>query len=96
RVTFSHLAARAATGQIGRWGGTVGKLASLPLTSGYACYQVRSASGRHTHVELRNYGPRAACAHDWGTVSIPETRYQGYLGDYGKAPLSGNRCPSGI
>lgn len=96
RVTFSHLAARAATGQIGRWGGTVGKLASLPLNSGYACYQVRSASGRHTHVELRNYGPRAACAHDWGTVSIPETRYQGYLGDYGKAPLSGNRCPSGI
>jgi len=96
RVTFSHLAARAPTGSINRWGGTVGKVASLPLNSGRACYQVRYASGRHTHIEFRSYGSRPACAHDWGATSIPATRYQGYIGDYGKAPLSGNRCPSGI
>lgn len=96
RVTFSHLAAKAPTGTISRWGGTVGTIASLPLNSGAACYQVRSAAGQHSHIELRSYGVRPACAQDWGATSIPATRYQGYIGNYGKAPLSGNRCPGGI
>ena len=96
RVTFSHLAARAPTGQINRWGGTIGKIAALPLNGPNSCYQVRTTAGRHSHIEFRSYGSRPACAHDWGAVSIPATRYQGYIGDYGKAPLSGNRCPSGI
>ena len=96
RVTFSHLAAKAAIGQMARWGGQVGTIANLPLNSGAACYQVKYASGRHSHIEFRNYGSRPACGQDWGVTSIPETRYQGYVGDYGKAPLSGNRCPSGI
>lgn len=96
RVTFSHLAAAAKAGTISRWGGTVGTIASLPLNSGAACYQVKTAAGRHSHIELRSYGTRPACAHDWGATSIPATRYQGYIGNYGKAPLSGNRCPSGI
>jgi hypothetical protein len=95
-VTFSHLAGLARSGQIGRWGGVVGKIAPLPLNGPYSCYQVRLPSGRHSHVEFRSYGSRAACAHDWGAVPIPATRYQGYIGDYGKVPLSGNRCPNGI
>ncbi len=96
RVTFSHLAAMARTGTISRWGGAVGTIASLPLNSGAACYQVKTTAGQHSHIELRSYGTRPACAHDWGAASIPATRYQGYLGNYGKAPLSGNRCPSGV
>lgn len=98
RVTFSHLAAKAATSQINRWGGTVGKIASLPLLgdNGNPCYRVKTSAGVHAHIEFRSYGTRPACAHDWGAISIPETKYQGYVGDYGKAPLSGNRCPGGI
>lgn len=97
RVTFSHLAAKAAAGTISRWGGTVGKIASLPFGGATGtCYQVNTPAGVHSHIELRSYGVRPACAHDWGAIAIPATRYQGYIGDYGKAPLSGNRCPSGI
>lgn len=97
RVTYSHLAAMAPTGTISRWGGTVGTIAKLPYNSGATCYQVSNPSGEHTHIEFRNYNTtRAACAQDYGAVSKLATNYQGYLGDYGKAPLSGNRCPSGI
>ena len=101
RVTFSHLAAPAALGTISRWGGDVGRIAALPVAANGSfpnpsCYQVRYASGRHSHIEFRSYGSQPACGHDWGAVSIPVTRYQGYIGNYGKSPLSGNRCPSGI
>jgi hypothetical protein len=98
RVMFSHLAAKAATGPINRWGGSVGKIASLPFNGGNSCYQVSTLNGVHSHIEFRSYGSRPACAHDWGAVSIPATRYQGYIGDYGKAPVlkKGYVCPSGI
>lgn len=97
RVMFSHLKAKAATGQVNRWGGTVGTIASLPFNQPRgSCYQVTNSRGQHTHIEFRSYGSRPACAHDWGAISIPATRYQGYIGDYGKAPLSGNRCPDRI
>lgn len=96
-VSFHHLSGVPAPGTaIARWGGTVGTVANLPLSSGASCYQVTTAAGRHTHIEFRNYGTRPACAHDYGQVSRVAGNYQGYLGDYGKAPLTGNRCPSGI
>lgn len=97
RVTFSHLTSKAATKSISRWGGTVGTIAKLPYNSGAKCYQVSGPSGAHTHIEFRNYNStRPACAHDYGAVSKKAGNYQGYLGVYSKAPLSGNRCPSGI
>ena len=96
QVLYSHLAREATRGAISRWGGTVGTVAALPFNSGSRCYAVRNADGQHVHMDLKNLGSRPACAHDWGAVAIPETRYQGYLGDYGRQPLSGNRCPSGI
>lgn len=95
-VSFHHLAAPPARGQISRWGGRVGTIGNLPLNSGAACYQVSTPQGRHSHIEFRNYGFRPACAQDYGQVSKVATNYQGYLGDYGKAPLAGNRCPGGI
>lgn len=99
RVTFSHLASKARIGTISRWGGTVGTIAKLPYNQPNrtgACYVVSNPNGEHTHIEFRSDGSRPACAHRWGAVSIPAGRYQGYIGNYGKAPLSGNRCPSGI
>lgn len=97
RVTFSHLAAKASLRTISRWGGTVGTIARLPWGYTSGCYQVNTVSGEHTHIEFRNYNTtRAACAQDYGAVSKKATNYQGYLGVYSKAPLSGNRCPSGI
>lgn len=102
-VSFSHLAAQAAEGKISRWGGVVGKIAELPLNSGASCYAVSNAINRHVHIEFKSYGPRPACAHDWGkqgAKSVPATLYQGYLGDYGKPPLgnaaNGYVCPRGI
>lgn len=105
RVTFSHLAAKAPLGQIARYGGVVGKVATnLPLNQPEgSCYQVTNyAGGVHTHIEFRSYGTRSACAQDYGpasgtsTVSKAESNFQGYLGDYGKAPLAGKTCPAGI
>lgn len=97
RVTFSHLAAKASIKTVGRWGGTIGTIAKLPYNSGATCYQVSNITGVHTHIEFRNYNStRPACAHDYGAVSKSAGNYQGYLGVYAKAPLSGNRCPSGI
>ena len=98
RVQFSHLKAKATLGQISRWGGTVGRVGAPPKNSGASCYQVSTDAGRHVHIEFRNYGSRPACAHNWGAVSVPATRYQGYLGDYGKAPIDkdGYVCPGGI
>jgi hypothetical protein len=99
RVTFSHLAGRATARQISRWNGIVGRVASLPFNqpSG-SCYRVTNPGGQHTHIEFRNYGGRPACAHDYGAVGLSPTNYQGYLGDYGKAPIARNGyvCPNGI
>jgi hypothetical protein len=95
QIKYAHLASAPALGQISRWGGTVGTIAALPFGDS-PCYQVSNSSGRHIHIELRSYGSRPACGHDYGAVSLQPTNYIGYIGDYGKAPLSGNRCPSGI
>lgn len=97
RVTFSHLAAQAPLGSVSRWGGKIGTIARLPFNQPKdSCYVVTKDDGVHTHVEFRSYGKRPACAHDWGTQTIPAGRYQGYIGDYGKVPLKNNVCPSGI
>lgn len=99
RVYFGHLAAKASLGTINRWGGKVGKVAELPLNQPDkpgACYVVSRPTGRHSHIEFRSSGSRPACAHDYGAVSVPATKYQGYIGDYGKAPLKNNVCPKGI
>ena len=99
-VSFHHLASRAPTKrEISRWGGTVGKIAEVAAQFRRSpCYQVKHAQNRRALAyrvpELRlssRLRPRLR-----GNVSIPAARYQGYIGDYGKAPLSGNRCPAGI
>lgn len=99
-VTYHHLqASNPHRGPVSRWGGVVGKVGSFKYSS---CWQVRTTLGTHLHIEFRNLNSkREACAHDYGaheygTVPISATNYQGYLGVYSKPPLKGNVCPSGI
>jgi hypothetical protein len=92
QVQYSHLTSQRPIGSINPRGGTVGTIGSF--RNGSSCWK----NAVHVHMELGNYtGPYAACMHVYGTYyGLVPGSYMGYIGQYGKPPLSGNRCPNGI